>query len=361
MKSYFYNVEDDLKKYPDAWIYIVIGGRNTGKTYSSLKFCYENKKKFVFLKRTMDDVHLLCSGRGRLGSRQREYGVDLSPFKSLNRDMHWNVNAFEIEKGLGGFWEVDEDGEPEGDPIGYILALSGVSKFKGFDLSDCEIMIFDEFIPQPWERVQRKEGEQIMDLYKTISRAREHFDQTPLKVLALANATKVSNPLMNILEITDAVVQMQNVKLPEYYIAERGILIRSIIDNVAFKEKEKQSVIYKAMGNTAWGQMALENEFGYDDFSAVKKGCLKNMRCLLKLQYKNKDYYIYEGSGRWYMCRSKNTHPARTYDLNKENEQKDFYINDWIDVHLASIEGRVMFETYSMYDLIMNYKKFFTL
>ena len=49
----------------------------------------------------------------------------------------------------------------------------------------------------------------------------------------------------------------------------------------------------------------------------------------------------------------------RTYNLKIENDQKAFYIDKVIDLQEASIEGRVMFEQYTMYDLIMNYKSFF--
>ena len=58
--KYYYDIEDDLQEFNDFWCYIVIGGRNTGKTYSCLKSCYKSKRKFVFIKRTMEDVNLLC-------------------------------------------------------------------------------------------------------------------------------------------------------------------------------------------------------------------------------------------------------------------------------------------------------------
>ena len=32
-KKYYYNIFDDIKAYPDAWAYMIIGGRSTGKTY----------------------------------------------------------------------------------------------------------------------------------------------------------------------------------------------------------------------------------------------------------------------------------------------------------------------------------------
>ncbi len=51
----------------------------------------------------------------------------------------------------------------------------------------------------------------------------------------------------------------------------------------------------------------------------------------------------------------------RIYNLKVENDQKAFYI-DWVlDLEEASINNRMIFEQYTMYDLIMNYKSFFKL
>ena len=43
---------------------------------------------------------------------------------------------------------------------------------KGFDLSECDYLIFDEFIPKRHERLNRNEGDQLMDIYMTVSRDR---------------------------------------------------------------------------------------------------------------------------------------------------------------------------------------------
>ena len=66
----YYDISEDFKLYPDLWCYVVIGGRTTGKTYSALKYCLKKKIKFVFLKRTIEDVKLLCN-RGKLGDYDR--------------------------------------------------------------------------------------------------------------------------------------------------------------------------------------------------------------------------------------------------------------------------------------------------
>lgn len=353
--KYYYDIEDDMNDFRDFWCYIIIGGRNTGKTYSCLKSCYTNERPFVFIKRTMEDVSLLCEHKG-----DKEFKFDLSPFKSINRDIGSNVRAFEIKKGLGGFYICNDEDEPKGVPIGYIIALSAVSKYKGFDLSDCDWIIFDEFIPQPWDRINRKEGEQLMDLYKTVSRDREHRGKEALKLICLANATKISNPVCNILEITNKLVDMQNYGQSIFTDSVRGIFVHQIRDNKLFMEKERQSQIYKAMGDTDWGRMALNNDFGYDDFSAVKKCNLKGFRPYSSFIYKNKHYYIYLKDGMYYVTLARAPR-VRTYNLNIENDRKLFLINIVSDLQDASIEGRVMFEQYTMYDLIMNYKEFFKL
>ena len=357
--KYYYDIEDDLSEFINFWCYIVIGGRNTGKTYSCLKSCYQYKRKFVFIKRTMEDVSLLCGHKG-----DKEFRFDLSPFKSINRDIGSNVRAFEIKKGLGGFYNCieDKDGHdvPAGPPIGYIIALSAVSKYKGFDLSDCDWIIFDEFIPQPWDRINRKEGEQLMDLYKTVSRDREHRGKPALKLICLANATKISNPVCNILEITNRLVDMQNARLSIFTDERRGIFVHQLFDNKEFMDKEKQSQIYKAMGDTEWGRMALNNEFGYDDFTAVHKSNLKGFRPYVGFIYKNKSYYIWVKDGIFYVTLAR-CKGVRRYNLQIENERKSFYLNIVLDIQEASIDGRVMFEQYTLYDLIMNYREVFKL
>ena len=47
------------------------------------------------------------------------------------------------------------------------------------------------------------------------------------------------------------------------------------------------------------------------------------------------------------------------FDLNRENEQKLFWMNYGVDLRFACIEEKMKFEKYSMYDLIVNYKKFY--
>lgn len=354
--SIYYKIEDDLKAFPNAWCYIVVGGRNTGKTYGALKYHLINKLPNCFIKRTNKDVDLLCLGH-RLGEKTGDYEVDLSPYKSINRDLGTNVIAYKIDDGLGAFYQSVE-GEPAGKPIAYLMSLNAVHKYKGFDLSECYSIIFDEFIPQAYERISTKEGEQLMELYKTVSRDRVERGREELKLICLANAVNVFNYTFDVLEVTDIVAEMYLKHQETIYIDDRGIFIRLLETSEEMMEAEKQTGIYKAMHGTAWGRMAFGNEFAYNDFSNIKRMSLKNMRPLIQLSYRGKNYFIYAGPTGYYMTRAKNKCPF-VYNLDKEMDQRRFYIEHCIDLLAEAIDGRMCFDTYSMYDLIVNYKKRF--
>lgn len=351
MKKY-YHFEDDLIKYPDVWCYCVWSKRGPGKTYSSLKYAYENNITIIYLKRTIDDVNLICSANN--------YGFDPSPYKPINRDCGYNIKPKLIREGIGAFWNYVE-GEPVGAPVAYILAVNAVKKFKGFDFSECSWIIFDEFVPQIIERTNRGEGESVLDLYMTVQRDREARGNGSLKLVLFANAENISTPVTNTLEIVDNIADLNNSGKTHFLDQERGILLHHITnEEIPITEEEKQG-IFKAMKHSAWASKAFDGEFANNDFTNICKCNLKGYKPFIHLHYKTFDYYIYvHDNGNYYMSYK----PIRcelNYDLNLENDQKLFYAEWAIDLRDICSEGRMKFEKYTMYDLIVNYKKFFKL
>lgn len=355
----YYHLEDDLEAYPEAWCIVAIGGRSTGKTYSALEHCRINRAKFALMKRTQDDVDLLCSGTGRIGSRMAAYGADFSPFVPINRDKGCNVKAFAIRKGIGAFWECDDENEPLNTPIGLIFSLSGVSKIKGFNLDDIDYQIMDEYIPGIGDRVSRDEGEALLKAYDTISRDREERGKEPLKLILLANATKVNCPINETLDITDTIAEM-NVRDIEFrYLEDRGILIHRL-KNEEQTDLRKERAIYQAMKGTKWLDESLGNKFANDDFSCIQKVNLKGFQPVCSLKEHNKQWYIYFNSNRdlYYMCNSAfNKKDVPSYDMDREVNQSAFYFDFLLTLKQACIDDRMLFSTYHAYDLITNFKK----
>ena len=346
----YYHFHDDLEKYPDAWCYVVWSRRGPGKTYSALRYAYEEGIPICYMKRTKDDVRTVCGVRG---------GIDLSPYVPINRDGHYNITSNLIYEGIGGFYDhYDEDGKIEGAPFSYIIALNALKTVKGFDLSICDWMLLDEFIPQVGEITRHKEGEMLLDMYMTISRDRLKRGRGDLKLILFANAENISTPVTYELDIVDKMIDLQASGQTHLYIEDRGILLHHITDEEIPILEEEKGGIYKAMKGTAWGAKAFGGEFSNNDFSNVAKVNLKNYIPIVAYRWRDAYTYVYKRDGYLYFTSAQNN-VCDIYDLNKENDQKRFYY-DWVlDLRNECIENRCKFKSYTMYDLLMNYKSFF--
>lgn len=228
---------------------------------------------------------------------------------------------------------------------------------KGIGIDECDWMIFDEFIPQPWDRINRKEGEQILDLYVTQNRDREHRGIEEVKLIALANATSINNKLMETLELTDIVAEMTTKGIEYFYDEKRFIMVHLLANADDFYKNESNTKIFNAMAGTKWHNVVYENTFAYDDFNSVDFKSLKGYKCIISLKHKEHMFFIYRKNELYYMCESKGN--GKYYDLNTENDQKRFF-NDYImKLREKTINKQMFYSKFSMYDLIINYKNYF--
>ena len=351
----FYHVGKDLHNFPDAWCIIAYSRRGGGKTYSGLWLPIYENFPIAYLKRTVEDVDTISTG-------SNTHNTDLSPYVPINRDKLTNIQPQKISSGLGAFYKC-LDGEPQGDPISYIMALNKIKVVKGFEASRCKWVLLDEFIPQIGERINHREGEQLLDLYMTILRDKVSRGGEELKLILFANAEDISTPITRELDVIDALAELNNdTENNIYYLEDRGILLHHVIPEEIprIQEQDKRLGIYRAMGSTAWGKKTFEGEFSNNDFSNVVKMSLKHMQGLCYLTHRGHDYYVYinNNTGMYYMTDSRVKCPM-CYDLNLENDQKRFYNEIYFTLFDACVDDRMKFKSYSMYDLLINYKKFF--
>ena len=346
----YYHVLSDLLKYPNAWLYFVWSKRGPGKTYSALWLCYHSDIKFIYMKRTDKDVNLILSNN--------DLDFDASPYKDLKLDKNLKVVGVKIDDGIGGFYEADEEGNPK-KLLCYVLSFNKVQAYKGFGFSDCEFIIFDEVIPQKGERVKRSEGENLLDLYMTVSRDRQKRGRRPLKMLLFCNAEEISTPVTKELEIIDDIADM-NASGQSHMLTPRKMLLHHITnEEVPISDAETEG-IYEGMKGTAWFDKAFGGYFSGNDFTNISKRSIRRSVPLIQLIYRKHDYFIYynEEKQKYYMCGT----PAKcqyVYNLDRENEQKKFYYDFAVDLRDACMNEQFKFEKYSMYDLLINYRKFF--
>lgn len=349
----YYHIGADVEKYPDAVIFIVWSRRGPGKTYSALRYPY-HKFKTLYLKRTNKDVKTICEYAG-------DIDFDPSPWAPLNRDFGINVKPRLLKDGFGAFYDADQDGNPSGAVVNYVASLNAIKQVKGMDLTEAEWIIFDEFIPQKGEVVKKAEGDMLLDLYETVNRDRRRRGRPGLKLILFANAEEISTHVTNSLEVVDTMAEMQATGVNIYYDEERGILFHHITNEELPLTESDMLDMFKVMKGTAWAEKSFGGNFASNDFSSVRRLTLKHMRCLYHLKYRrcNQAYiYISNKTGQFYMSSIPGKF-IQEYDLDRENQQKKFYIDHVLQLREACINDRFIFEKYSYYDLIINYTKFY--
>lgn len=374
-ESYYFSVVPFIEaaRKLNCWAVTIVGARKRGKTYSMLEYAYERNEQLVFLKRQVGDIKLLCLNSKNLKRKLKDSedddieefdeDDDVSPYKDLNIDHGWNVQPkmLDAEQGIATFYDRDSNFKAI-KKCGIALAVNSIAKYKGFGgMRKCKYLVFDEFIPAPWERkVTKLEGEAVLDLYETISRDREERGLEPLLLVCLANANDLSNEMFNALEITDDVVDMINHK-EDIRVIGRKLVVLVDDNKLAIKKDEQNTLIYQDMKDTVWGRVTFNNEFARNDVSCIGFTSLKKMHCRCSVTYKNETWYVYQNDDKFYVCSSRSNKVPVEYDLNFESSRKPFYLKEATALINAYHKGNILFAKFRMYDVIVHFKKFFNI
>ena len=239
--SGYVNIEGILRQgYPFNFI---CGGRGTGKTYTSLKTAREQGWKFILMRRTQAQSDLISK-------------PEFSVFKPLNNDLGWNVQPERVSKYNSAFVENDVQ-------IGYTVALSTLSNMRGFDASDVQIIIYDEFIPEKHERPIKNEADALWNAYETINRNRELKGSAPVQLLCLANANDITNPVFESLNLIRVADRMQKKGSEIWTDDKRGIQL-IMLHRSPISRKKGQTVLYNLTEGSGFSRMSLDNSFNVD-------------------------------------------------------------------------------------------------
>lgn len=261
----------------------VVGGRATGKTYGALKTAYENRIRFILMRRTQTQCDLINK-------------PEFNPYKAINMDLGSNVTVKSISKYNSKIVEDFEDSETI---LGYTCALSTISNMRGFDASDVQLLIYDEFIPEKHERPLKNEGSAFLNAYETINRNRELKGSDPVQVLCLANAFNIANPIFLELGLVGRCEKMKNSGQELFIDKERGILIVMLYKSRISKAKA-DTALYR-LSSGSYADMALSNDFIYNSNENIKSIALNEYRLICTVGeisiYRHKSkrtYYVSE-------------------------------------------------------------------
>lgn len=267
-------------KMPFSW---VIGGRAVGKTYGALKYAYETHTRFILMRRTQAQTDLINK-------------PEFNPYKAINQDLGTDIQVKSISKYNSKIYEPAEDGE---QLLGYTCALSTISNMRGFDASDCKLLIYDEFIPERHERPIKAEGSCFLNAYESINRNRELKGEDPLQVLGLANAFNIANPVFLELGLVGRCEKMKNSDQELFIDKERGILL-VLLQHSRISKAKADTALYR-LSSGSYADMALSNDFIYNNADNIKAQALKEYKLLCTVgeisiyRHKSKrEYYVSE-------------------------------------------------------------------
>ena len=268
---------------PGVYWYICVGLRGGGKTYSNTRdlICdREPGKNFLYIRRTLDELNI---------STDPMY-PDQNPFLEINQDFNRNVEVKNCRRSdkLKRLYEEDEF-------IGFATSLNEIHKYRGMDIfRDTRYMYYDEFIPQENVRKMTGEGKAILNLYETVNRDRELKGEEPVIFTLTANSNDISHDLFVELHLVELLERMKRRGQKR---TRRGKLKIIYFEEQDFIDLKKETVLYQLTKGTDFYEMALNNQFAYNDFSDIESKNLIEYKPVCKINgitvFRHKSRYEY--------------------------------------------------------------------
>lgn len=305
----------------------IFGGRGTGKTFNSIWEEYEDGLCFNYMRRKQTEVDLLGTNT---------VDISLNPFEQINIKKGTQLFMKKLNKQV---WGVYDDYE---NPIhkGYVMAMSTVGNIRGFSGDKIQDILYDEFIPQKNDRAMKDESGMFFNAYETINRNREFEGLPPVRCYIMTNSNVLNHPLLADLDLIPKIERMKKKGTTFVDLPQRDCTI-TMIDNMEFKEKKKKTALYKLTKGTKYYDMAIENDFAYEDFSNIKSMPLKEFvpECAIKgiTVYRHKSNSLYYVSAHYQKC---------TTFADTEQDYLLFQTYYMRPLYLEFQSGNIFFENY---------------
>ena len=242
---------------------IIIGPRGTGKTYGFAKWLLtDHNHHIVYMRRTSAEIEIAASD---------EFNV----FKKLSQDT--GIDIYFKRSKIGRKLFVGED------PRGFALPLSTFSNARGFDASEIEFLLFDEFVPEHSKRSKISEADTFFNAYETMNRNRELSGQDPIRCILCANSNNIDNDLFRALGLVNIISKLSAKHVSTYADPKRSLLVINIQDSPVSEQKRVTALYQLTGGDTDFDQMALGNTFTDLEEYKLKSASLAGARPLWQI------------------------------------------------------------------------------
>lgn len=312
---------------------ILIGPRQVGKTYGVLKHLITEGHKFIFMRRTPTELDTCLKGT-------------TSTFQSLALDGYFE---YKVENESQYIRRVDFYHPGEDKPFTYCLALAltSVSKIRGFSGAGFTDLVYDEFIPEVTVHRMRGEGDAFVNAYITLNGNRELKGLPALRVWLLANSNDLYSPVLSELGLTEKVENMVK-KNQEYTLMEhRGCLV-AMPRSEKITKARRETALYRLTGTeTDAAKMALNNEFSYNNFNDVYPMDLNEMNCIWDIGC----HYVWQGKVdklQYYVCDKKAGNPLVLSTTSTRGLAREIMEAGHVDFIDLVYKGKVVYSRYGI-------------
>lgn len=271
---------------------VALGGRGIGKTYGILKYLYQNKIPFIYMRRTQTQLDAITV-------------QPLNPFNQIAADIHANIAAVKLSKHTAGFYdaEIDQEGKQvlSPEPFGIAIALSTFASIRSLSAEKYQVLVFDEIIPEKHEKPIKEEGLAFANVIESLNRNRELQHREPLKVILITNANSMNSKILAYMGCVDVIDSM--VRHDQKFKSIRGLIAVFRFVDSPISEQKRNTVLYQVMQNSDFTGMSIDNKFSDSDFENVQPKPLQEYKpvcsigsCLIMKHKSKREYYCIAGS-----------------------------------------------------------------
>lgn len=305
---------------PDGWINIpaiaalptfiniIIGPRQVGKTYGTLKYFLDENISHLYLRRTKEELKAVVDD------------PTLNPYLALT-DEGYNVGLQKVSNYTWAIGDLDEESEKVRvkNRRGLAAGMFSVYSIRGFSGRLYTEGVYDEFIPEIAVNKKNGEGDAVLNAYTTINGNRELFGQPPFRLWLLANANDLFSPVLEAFHVTGAVESL--VRTGKEWTIKDGVFVCLPRSEKAVGKRKKTALMgyLEKNGGGAFYDMAMRNQFSYSDIRLVKPKPIRGYKPYMRLGA----YFIWErGNGdSLYMCRIAHQHHDAYLDTDDDRKR----------------------------------------
>lgn len=337
----FYNPAEILT-YNRPWNFI-IGSRNIGKsTGYAIYFILDyiiNGHKFVYCRRTRDEVQLTCNTF--FGNAVAIINKKCSGLPKI-KEMVYSA----------GYYRITYEGRDDSEICGQTVALSLEQKVKSANFSDYYNLVYDEFIATDSARylgtkdTPDREYNACLSLFQTMDRGIDQPFRNEVRFFFLGNNWTIYNPIFLSLNISDYVESDSKMIRPK----NAGWLVQLVGEVEATKDYEQSNAFL--LSDARNRDYAYRNK-GVDSDTYISKmpqGAKKQY--YYTLIYEGKKYGVYECQEKFYIGKYMNLgRPEIALDTRSHYANDLMMITSWLDfpliqvLHDAFKHNRLFFET----------------